>query len=922
EELWVHVQRSGDDLQPHADDLDVTFHGRKDLTLPAHYGVGGNSLPDLFTFMVVTSPTHGSLSGTGQLRTYTPSAGFVGDDAFTFTVTFAGSTSKPATVHLHVTAGSAPSASDLSISLLEGAPTSIQLYLYASDPDSDVLSYAITTQPSHGTVSAGPTATYQPAAGYHGPDSFRYSVSDGLHTSIATVSITVIAVNHAPIADAQTVEATEDVPASITLTGRDPDGDALYFAAVTQPGHGSLSGSGAALLYTPSPNFNGTDSFTFRIYDANLLASQDATVTIHVAPVADAPIAGSFDVSTAEDTPLPITLRGSDPDGKPIQYQITGQPVHGTLTGTPPALTYTPAANYNGADSFSYVVSDDARTSAPGRVSITVTLVNDPPVAQPAQVTTAEDTPIAITLTATDSDSDVAQLTYSIYTPPAKGTLSGTPPDLTYTPNANFTGVDVFEFRARDGVSFSAPVSVTITVTPVDDPPTPADDYAATDPGRALTFDVLGNDTDPEGDAVALDSVAAPAHGELEIVGSKLTYTPAAGFTGLDTFTYTVTDPSGLPGTATIHMGVGMFPSGAPVERLNLADAAISPVNTPMLSGDSRFIVFTTGRSLVTGDTGGFNDVYLYDRGRRELARISVASDGTQANASSQRAAISSNGRYVVYESLATNLVAGDTNGAMDVFRYDRTTGQTIRISVASDGGQGTGASSFARISDDGDTVAFLSDAFELVANDTNGARDAFVHTVSTGVTERVSLSNTGGEADLGSVSLALSGDGHVVAFESPATNLVAGDGNARNDVFVRDRVHATTVRASVGSTGVEGNGSSVAPSLSFDGRFVLFASSATNLVAGSGGTTLYVRDTQGSITTHPAAVATTWGWLSGDGRYGAAGGGPTLFDRFAARSQGMVGGAYPVIAAGGRYAISAVGGQTIGVIIIEPNPF
>ncbi|HEY0195668.1 MAG TPA: Ig-like domain-containing protein, partial [Kofleriaceae bacterium] len=117
EELWVHVQRSDDDLQPHADDLDVTFHGRKDLTLPAHYGVGGNSLPDLFTFKVVTSPTHGALSGTGQLRTYTPNAAFVGDDAFTFTVTFAGSTSKPATMRLHVTAGSAPSASDLSISL-------------------------------------------------------------------------------------------------------------------------------------------------------------------------------------------------------------------------------------------------------------------------------------------------------------------------------------------------------------------------------------------------------------------------------------------------------------------------------------------------------------------------------------------------------------------------------------------------------------------------------------------------------------------------------------------------------------------------------------------------------------------------------------------------------------------------------------
>ena len=919
----ISIQVLGSGInRPVAEDQSVTLHRFAIITLGAHGGTYGAS-----SYTIGQQPAHGSLSGTPPMVTYTANAGYTGDDSFTFTASdFLGMASKPATVHVTVTEGSAPTAQPVFVTVSQDSSASIQLV--GSDPDNDPLIYTIPASPAHGQLTGyAPNLMYVPSAGYVGSDSFTYGVDDGLHKASATVSITVAAVNHSPTADDQDLSVNEDTPLSITLTGSDPDGDSIHFEIVSQPLHGApLTQSNGIWTYTPNLNFAGTDSFTFRAVDAGGKRSTAATVTIHIAPVDDPPTAVSFSASVFEDTATPIALRGSDPDGDALSFAITGQPAHGALTGAPPAMIYTPDANYNGDDSFSYTVTANGQTSATATVSITVTPVDDAPVATAATVQVVEDTPIAITLAATDIDNDAATLTYSIFTPPAHGSLTGTPPNVTYTPAKDYAGTDSFQFRANDGSKFSAPATISITVTPVNDPPTPADDYAATDPGQALTFDVLGNDTDPDGDTLVIDSADAPAHGSIEIAGGKLTYTPDDGFTGLETFAYTVADPSGATATATVHMGVGPFPAGAPTERLDLTSKGLSivtPELAPVLSGDGRFIAFSTLRALVSDDTNNVRDVYLYDRGRRELKRISVASDGTQGNGDSQRPAISNNGRYVVYESTASNLVADDHNGVMDVFRFDRITGQTNRISVATGGGEGSGASSFARISDDGDTVAFLSESFELVANDANGARDAFVRTISSGITERVSLTTSGGEADATSNSLALSSDGHTVAFETAATNLVADDHNRLSDEFVRDRVHGTTTRVSVSSTGGEADAASRAPSLSSDGRFVLFTSTATNLVPGVTGTNLYVRDTAGGTTLRASTTGSSWGALSGDGRYLAQLGSssPLIVDRFAARSQSVVGGTLPAISANGRYVVSALDSGSTGLLVVVPNP-
>jgi Tol biopolymer transport system component len=270
-------------------------------------------------------------------------------------------------------------------------------------------------------------------------------------------------------------------------------------------------------------------------------------------------------------------------------------------------------------------------------------------------------------------------------------------------------------------------------------------------------------------------------------------------------------------------------------EKVSIASngtSANAECASPVISADGRYVAFWSAASnLVPGDTNGTSDVFVHDRNTGITERVSVASDGTQATVSFGPA-ISGDGRYVAFWSDATNLVAGDTNGAWDVFVHDRVTGVTERVSVASDGTQANSFSFGTAISADGRYVGFIGSASNLVPGDTNSSWDTFVHDRVTGTTVRVSVASDGSQGNQNSYSPSFSADGRYVAFESGASNFVPGATRA-GDIFVHDLVTGATERVSVSSNGTQANGFSSGPSISLDGRYVTFHSAASNLVAG-----------------------------------------------------------------------------------------
>ena len=272
----------------------------------------------------------------------------------------------------------------------------------------------------------------------------------------------------------------------------------------------------------------------------------------------------------------------------------------------------------------------------------------------------------------------------------------------------------------------------------------------------------------------------------------------------------------------------------------------------PAISADGRYVAFVSGATnLVGSDTNGANDIFVHDRQAGTTERVSVASNGDEADSFSFNPAISADGRYVVFGSSATNLFSGDTNAVPDIFVHDRQTEMTERVSVATGGGEANGPSYAPVISSNGRYVAFVSEADNLVSGDTNGQTDIFVHDRQQDTTERVSLTNDGAQADGPSFFSSISADGRYVAFESSASNLVSGDTNGLQDIFVRDRQLETTVRVSVATGGTEATGPSFTPVIAADGRFVAFQSGASNLISGdmNGANDIFVHDRQEGTT-------------------------------------------------------------------------
>lgn len=510
-----------------------------------------------------------TVNGTLALHTdgsfeYTPNTGFVGADYFTYVASSGTSTSGVATVTLLVTSNDIPPvavptnyfmAHDQTLTV--GAPG---LLNETFDSQGSALTAALVTPPVNGSVVLMPDGafTYEPTNGFTGTDTFTWQASDGVSNSTpATVTITVT--NGTPVAMPDTVYAepggtTTNLAPGVLDNDTDPDGDALIAILVAPPGFGVLSlSTNGGFVYTPNPGFTGTDTFTYEASDG-LATSAPVMVSIIVSNRPPVGVPDSY--TTIENELLTVMPPGvlendSDPFGLPMTASLLTQTKRGTVTlSANGAFVYTPNAGVTGVDTFTYQVSDGNATSGPVLVTIH-TVASDPaPFAVPDFYTTrpgetlepADDTGVL------ENDVDVSgcHLTAMLVSPTSRGTLTFNPDgSFIYQPTGIWVGTDSFTYLASNGLSNSAPATVTITVT--DAPPVSVADNYQTHTTNTLTVyapGVLENDYDPDdGDVMSAILVSGPSHGTLSLDASgEFTYTANNGFLGTDTFTYQATD--------------------------------------------------------------------------------------------------------------------------------------------------------------------------------------------------------------------------------------------------------------------------------------------------------------------------------------------------------------------------------------------
>lgn len=382
----------------------------------------------------------------------------------------------------------------------------------------------------------------------------------------------------------------------------------------------------------------------------------------------------------------------------------------------------------------------------------------------------------------------------------------------------------------------------------------------------SATFSEAIDNTSIDASSFMLDSTSPlPGTVSYDTTTNTATFMPTSslspGTTHTATLSTSITDTEGNGLTTAVSWS---FTTEESIYQVSINTAGVKGNNesySQAISANGQFVAFSSlANNLVANDTNAVYDIFVHDVQNATTTRVSVSSAGVEGNNVSFRPAISADGRYVTFFSRADNLVTGDTNSFDDVFVHDRNTGATTRVSVPNItdqlmlGTEATGGDSvYPAISADGRYVTYTSLAINLVTGDSNAVNDIFIHDRNTGSTTRLSVDSINTQSNGGSFGPSISNDGRYVAFTSSASNLVAGDTNATSDIFLHDTQNGgTTTRVSISLFGAQSNGLSDRVKISGDGRYVSFLSSATNLVINdlNAASDIFVRDTQSSTTT------------------------------------------------------------------------
>ena len=520
---------------------------------------------DALAYSKGTNPAHGTatVNGNGSY-TYMPYSNWNGTDRFTVNVNDGHGGTATSTVTIIVTP-----VNDVPVAVDDTAVTDEDTQLTDGNvagndaPSGDGGNvWSVVSGPDHGilVMNGDGSYTYTPYANYNGPDQFTYQIKDvDGDNSTATMAITVNPVNDAPTVGNYDVNTQEDTSTSGTVVGNDIDSTVTY-AVTKNPSHGiitSFNPDSGAWTYLPYEDYNGDDSFGVTVSDG--LATALSKVTIRVTPVNDVPVVNDESKTTDEDTSVSGSITGSDVDGDSLNYVKVTDPSHGTVTvngdGT---YIYTPNSNWFGTDSFTVSVNDGHGGSDTATVTITVDPVNDVPVTNDDSATVDEDGSLSGNVSANDTPSADGGNVWSKSIDPVHGTATvNRDGSYTYTPDANYNGTDSFEYMITDVDGSTSTATVYITVNPVNDAPIANNDSVTTKKDTTVNVDVISNDSDVDGDSLTVTGVGDPAHGTAVINGDgTVSYTPYAGYYGLDQFSYIIGDGNGEISTGTVNITV------------------------------------------------------------------------------------------------------------------------------------------------------------------------------------------------------------------------------------------------------------------------------------------------------------------------------------------------------------------------------
>ncbi|SFR48576.1 cadherin-like domain-containing protein [Litoreibacter janthinus] len=550
---------------------------------------------------VSVPPEQGTVVDNGDgTVTFTPAPNYTGPAQITYTVQDGqgGEDSGEAVVNVEVIGvNDGPQAVDDTATTDEDTPVTIDVLDNDFDTEGDALSITTATVPAdQGTVEVvDGKLVFTPAENFNGEATITYGITDGNGgADIGEVVVTVTPVNDDPIAVDDIETTDEDQPITIDLISNDTDvdGDPLSVGSVSVPAdQGTVVDNGdGTVTFTPAPNFNGPATITYTVVDGQG-GEDEGQAVVSVGAINDGPVAGDDSDVTDEDTPVTVDLLANDSDDDGDDLTVINATVpadQGTLVNNGDGtVTFTPAPNFNGTATISYEISDSNGGTDTAIHTIEVTPVNDDPVANDDTASTDEDAPVTIDVLGNDTDVDGDDLTVTEATSPDGDVVINADGTITFTPDENFNGDTTITYTISDGNGGEDTATVNVTVNPVNDDPVANDDTASTDEDAPVTIDVLGNDTDVDGDDLTVTEATSPDGDVVINANGTITFTPDPDFNGDTTITYTVSDGNGGTDTATVTVTVGSVNDGPDAVDDEASTNNVTPVVIPVLANDT-----------------------------------------------------------------------------------------------------------------------------------------------------------------------------------------------------------------------------------------------------------------------------------------------------------------------------------------------